>query len=174
MVDKSENDRSRDKDPLRDFSEIIEQMMNKLGIDMDDLSGEPFVYGFSVTNLSGEDPDIREFGNLPYEQDFRDGPYMEGQIQVNDCKPLIEIAEIGDSIYITAELPDMEKEDILLSVTDTLIEIDATHEVNGYSETIILPAKVNPESAKASYRNGVLEIVLLKVAELLRFNVTID
>ncbi|MDK2892401.1 Hsp20/alpha crystallin family protein [Methanohalophilus sp.] len=174
MVDKSESgsDKSQDKDPLQDFSEIIEQMMNKLGIDLGDLSGESFVYGFSITNLSGEDPEIRELGNTSYEHDLRDGPYID--VQANKCKPLIEINEIDNNIYVTAELPGVEKEDIRLSVTDTLVKIDATRGVNEYSETVILPAKVSPESAKASYRNGVLEIVLLRVAELLRFDVTID
>jgi len=175
MVDKNRKSGHRDEDSLRDFSDIVEQMLNKLGIDLDDLTNEPFIYGFSVTNRSGEDPEIHEFGNLPDEFGFFgcEG-CLGGQVRVNESKPLIDVIEIGDNIHITAEVPGMEKEDISLFVTDTFVELDASRGTNRYSETIVLPAKVDPESAKASYRNGVLEIILVRVAEPVKFNVTIE
>ncbi len=174
MVDKSENDKSRDKDPLRDFSDIIEQMMDKLGIDIEDLSSEPFVYGFSVTNLSGEEPEVREFGNYPDEFDLSDGDFFDDQIQLNEFRPLVDLVEIDENIHITAELTGMDKENISLSVTESFVELDAFSGINQYSETIVLPAIVDTESVKASYKNGVLEVVLVKVAEHLRSNVIIE
>jgi HSP20 family protein len=174
MVDKKRDNGHRDEDPLRDFSDIVEQMLNKLGLDLDDITNEPFIYGFSVTNCSGEDPEIREYGNLPDKFDFGHESYPNDPIQINESRPLIDVVEIEDRIYVTAEVSGVEKEDISLSVTDTFIELNAFHGKNRYSETIVLPARTDPGSARASYRNGVLEIVLKKVAESLRFDVAVE
>ncbi|MBP2029213.1 HSP20 family protein [Methanohalophilus levihalophilus] len=173
MVDKRENDKSRDKDALQDFSEIIKKMLDSLGIDPKELSGEPFVCGFSITNLSGESPEISEFGNFSPDFDMGDDFVPDIQSNVGDCKPLIDILETEDQIYITAELHNVEKEEIQLSVSSEFIDLN-TYEEGVLSETLILPAKVDPSSAKASYRNGVLEIILTKEGDIHMFDVSID
>lgn len=160
-------------DFVRDFSDIIEQMLDSLGIDPDMLENEPFIYGFSVTNCAGKDPEFREFDNFPDEsdQDFN-AEYLPAPFEEN--KPLVDVMEIGDNIHVTAEIPGVGKEDISITATDSFVELHAARGKNSYSELIPLPAKTDPGSAKATYRNGVLEIILPRLAAPLKVEIGID
>ena len=52
-------------DSLEDMDEIFERLSRAMGMNPENLGQHPFVYGFSVTQRSGEEPEIREFGNIP-------------------------------------------------------------------------------------------------------------
>ena len=144
-------------DPFEDIESVIDHIFNEIGINMDDLSEQPFVYGFSVSQRPGEEPEIHEFGNVPPEAgDVK--PKMQ-QINIGERKPLVDVFETEDSVHIVAEMPGIEKEDIQLDATDSTVELKATHGERKYSEYIELPVKVDPDSAKATYKNGVLEVI---------------
>ncbi len=144
-----------------DIEDIIDHMMDKFGINLDDFETQPFFYGFSVSRHPGEEPEIREFGNVFPDGDENDGlESVKQQFRVNERKPLIDVFEINEKIHVVVELPDVEKEDINLNVTETLLELDAQTEVMSYSESIELPSSVDPDTAKATYLNGVLEVVM--------------
>ncbi|MEM4647643.1 MAG: Hsp20 family protein, partial [Candidatus Nezhaarchaeales archaeon] len=69
-----------------------------------------------------------------------------------------------DVIKVCAEIPGVNKEDIKVRLTDDnrlIISVDTPQKK--YYKEVELPAKVNPERTKATYRNGVLEVVLEKV-----------
>jgi HSP20 family protein len=58
----------------------------------------------------------------------------------------------------------VNKEDIKVRVTDDnklVISVDVPQ--RKYYKEIELPARVNPEKSKATYKNGVLEVVLEKI-----------
>ena len=57
----------------------------------------------------------------------------------------------------------MKKEDIDLEVTGDTLIIKVEGKDRKYYKEISLPAEVDPDSAKASYNNGVLDIQLKKV-----------
>ena len=59
-------------------------------------------------------------------------------------------------------MPGVNKEDIELSASETKLEIKAEGENRKYYEVVDLPDEVDPDSAKARYNNGVLEVVLKK------------
>lgn len=61
------------------------------------------------------------------------------------------------------ELPGVDKEDIDLQVSSSAMGILCHSERCNYEKTLDLPADVDRETAKASYRNGVLEVTLRKV-----------
>lgn len=144
-----------------DIEDIIDHMMDKFGINLDDFETQPFFYGFSVSRHPGEEPEIREFGNVFPDGDENDElESVKQQFRVNERKPLIDVFEINEKIHVVVELPDVEKEDINLNVTETLLELDAQTEVMSYSESIELPSSVDPDTAKATYLNGVLEVVM--------------
>lgn len=90
--------------------------------------------------------------------------------------PRVDVYETDNEVVALAELPGVEKkEDIDIDIRDNVLSISGV--INRTSETgdrdryyrterfygrfqrsIGLPARVNPEGARASYRNGVLEI----------------
>jgi HSP20 family protein len=96
-------------------------------------------------------------------------------------EPFTDIMETKDSVIVTAELPGVAKEDIKINATEDTIEISAeTREerkveeegyyrrersLGKYYRSYTLPAKVKPDKAKATYKNGVLEVVLPKAEE---------
>jgi HSP20 family protein len=148
-----------DDEEFSDIEDIIEHMMERFGVDVDDLSKQPFVYGFSISQRPGEEPEISEFGNVPSPDENRSG---RQQIRVDERKPLIDVCEIDDNVHVTAELPGIEKEEIELHVTENSMQLNASGKEQKYTEEIELPTGVDPDSAKAAYRNGVLEVVLAK------------
>ena len=117
-------------------------------------SGEfkPIVRGFSIRIGPDGKPEIREFGTKPT-------IIKEG---VEERKPLVDVIETDDEVQIIAEMPGVNKDDIELNATETSLEIKAEGENRKYYETVELPTEVNPDSAKARYNNGVLEVVLRK------------
>lgn len=95
--------------------------------------------------------------------------------------PSIEMYDRRGEIVIRAELPGVSKEDIELSITkDTLAlkgEVKREEEVKEedyyvneraygtFSRTVALPVEVDSERAKATFKNGILELVIPKREE---------
>ncbi|MFQ6134989.1 MAG: archaeal heat shock protein Hsp20 [Nitrososphaerales archaeon] len=116
----------------------------------------PFVYGYSVTVGPDGKPVIREFGNIK--------PSLRGRepVELSDKRePLVDVFDEKDTVRVIAELPGVEKKDINLAVEGkTLtISVDAPRK---YYKKVDLPAEVDTEGTKASYKNGILEVTLKK------------
>jgi len=119
----------------------------------------PYIYGFSITIGPDGKPIIQEFGNV---RKIRGKPSI-----VEEREPLVDVFESEDEVSVVAELPGVEKDKIDVKVTEdgkTLI-INARDEKRKYYKEIELPARVDPSSAKASYKNGVLEVKLKKIGK---------
>ncbi len=96
--------------------------------------------------------------------------------------PAVDVSETGDKITVRAEIPGMEAKDIDISmVGDTLVikgekkaekeEKDENYHMversyGSFSRSMKLPATVDPDKVDASYKNGVLTIVLPKKEEV--------
>jgi HSP20 family protein len=145
----------RRRDPFDifgDFDEIFNEMLREM--ESGNLTDEgPLYYGFSMSQRPGEEPEVREFGNLH--------PGRES-VEIGERKPLIDVFDTDDKIQIVAEMPGIEKEDVELSVDGRSLEIQAARGDRRYNETVELPADVDEGSAKATYKNGVLDITLKK------------
>lgn len=70
----------------------------------------------------------------------------------------VDIHESEDEIRVVADLPGVEKSDISLQCDGEYVMISASSETREYDERVALPAPVDPETATATYNNGVLEI----------------
>ncbi|MCD1294478.1 Hsp20/alpha crystallin family protein [Methanocella sp. CWC-04] len=95
--------------------------------------------------------------------------------------PYVDVLERENEIVVTADLPGVDKKDIKLNVQDNTLEISAEKRVEkevkeeGYIKreraydrfyrTILLPTGVDFSNSKASFNNGVLEIVMPKLEE---------
>lgn len=93
-------------------------------------------------------------------------------------RPQIDIYETLDQIIIHAEIAGVQKEEIILEIAPGSVKISGVREGGaqeddaryhlaeipcGYFErTLSLPALINTETAAAFYRDGLLEIRLVK------------
>ncbi|MCW4036115.1 MAG: Hsp20/alpha crystallin family protein [Candidatus Bathyarchaeota archaeon] len=119
----------------------------------------PFVYGYSVKIGPDGKPIIREFGNL------RPGLGGEGQPPLNlrdQREPLVDVIDENENIRVVAELPGVSKDDITLYVTERSVTIEVDTPERRYYKELGLPVEVDESSATSTYKNGVLETVLVK------------
>jgi len=118
----------------------------------------PMVYGYSITIGPDGKPVIREFGNVK--------PSMKtGALDVkSEREPLVDIMEEAETIKVIAEVPGVEKNDIQLYGTERSLTIKVDTPTRKYFKEVELPAEVDPKSAKSTYKNGVLEVILKKTA----------
>ena len=77
-------------------------------------------------------------------------------------EPLTDINETDEQVAITVELPGVNKEDIDINVMEDKIEINVQTESRKYFKCIDLNSPVETESSKATYMNGILDLVLNK------------
>ncbi|MEM0325446.1 MAG: archaeal heat shock protein Hsp20 [Desulfurococcaceae archaeon] len=120
---------------------------------------KPYVYGFSITIGPDGKPVIREFGNV---RRVRGRPEI-----IEEREPLVDVFEKDDEVIVVAEIPGVDKDKIDLKITEdgkTLI-IRASNEERKYYKEVELPAKVDPDTSRATYKNGVLEVKLKKIGK---------
>lgn len=112
------------------------------------------VYGFSIRTGLGGKPVIEQFGNI---QDTD-----SGSIVMDTTEPLVDILDEGKRLAIIAEIPGVEEKGIHLRIAANILYINASARNRKYYKEVLLPSNVNPRSLKSSYKNGVLEISVLK------------
>ncbi|MBD3379712.1 MAG: Hsp20 family protein [Candidatus Omnitrophica bacterium] len=95
--------------------------------------------------------------------------------------PTVDVFESKDNIMVKADIPGMKKEDIEVSVRDDVLTIRGEKKeekeakekgsvkterfYGSFNRAIALPSPVDEDKVKASYKDGVLEIVLPKKEE---------
>jgi len=93
---------------------------------------------------------------------------------------LLDLSETERTIILRAEMTGITPEDMHVSVTDESLTIHGekredtlekgenyertTRKSQSFSKTIALPCRIKPEEAKASFKDGLLEIILPKCA----------
>lgn len=149
------------KDFFEDFgSELFDNLEEMIEALLEDMGESvPFVYGFSIIRLPGEDSELREFGNV-----LDDSEDEKNLVTSETRNPFIDIFESEELVHILVELPEVKKEDLLLHATAQNLEIRVLN-LSDYSQDVELPARVDPKSAKASYKNGVLEVTFKRDIE---------
>lgn len=104
--------------------------------------------------------------------------------------PKVDVIDRDAEVVVKAEVPGVDKKDIEVTTTDNTVTIKGktSHEVKeekgdyfrhemtrgAFSRTVALPGEVDGSQAKASLKDGVLEIVLPKQAKSKRVSVKID
>jgi len=129
----------------------------------------PIIYGYSMKVGPDGKPEIREFGNV---RPRRGAPIFgapERGLEIMEKRePLTDVIDERDIIRVVAEVPGVDKSDIKLRGAERTLTISVDTEQRKYHKAVELPEEVDPESAKASYRNGVLEVTLKKRGKELR------
>jgi HSP20 family protein len=79
-------------------------------------------------------------------------------------EPLTDIIESEDKVRVIVELPGVEKKEIKVNASDRALDIGVENPDKPFIKHLDLPCDVRRDSAKANYKNGVLEVVLTRVA----------
>ncbi|NIR30476.1 MAG: Hsp20/alpha crystallin family protein [Gammaproteobacteria bacterium] len=104
-------------------------------------------------------------------------------------RPTVDVVDRDEDILVRAEIPGVKKEDLDVSVSDGTVTIKGTtsreekeergeyfrQEISrgAFSRTVGLPGDVQGDKAKASFSDGVLELILPKVVKSKRRRVEI-
>jgi len=124
-----------------------------------------------MENLQRRMLNVFPFANLPDEEDFMDSGWV----------PAVDVANLKDKITVRAELPGIKKEDLNVSIDHDTLTISGekkqdseqkqedyirTERVYGYfSRSFTLPAGVDAQNIKATFKEGILELNLPKKEE---------
>ncbi len=136
-------------------NERLRKMMERMVRSTDENVHGPFVYGFSYKIGPDGKPNFQEFGNMPQRPSLNAVPS-----DVETREPLTDINYDKERAYITFELPGIAKEDIDLKVSETDVTIRVAVGPRKYYKNVELEAPVKPESAKAKFTNGILDLTL--------------
>jgi HSP20 family protein len=101
--------------------------------------------------------------------------------EAGEYLPALDICETKDQILVKAEVPGMEPKDLDVTLSDGILTLkgEKQHEreekegschlversYGAFSRSIQLPAAVQSDKINASYKNGVLQIILPKSEE---------
>ena len=110
----------------------------------------PFYYGYTMTVGPDGKPVVKEYGNV-----------KPGLLPTSETRePFVDtlVDEKEKTLKLVAEMPGVEKKDVKVIVNDKIVSIDAEHGEKKYHSKVPVPHKVDKDSAKASYKNGVLEL----------------
>jgi HSP20 family protein len=127
---------------IKEFDKLMRENMGRLG---------PVLFGFSA--IPGSDGKIRfrPFGNI--QSDKQGKPTLKKQRE-----PLVDVIDEKDCITIIAELPGINRNDIKLTATSTKVKIEVDTAERNYYKLVDVPREIITNSAKARFKNGVLEV----------------
>jgi HSP20 family protein len=143
------------------MDELLERMMSGSVSEARD----PQIYGISMRVRPDGEPLIQEFGNA-------------GRAELSDAalpvrEPLTDIRKDTDKVTVIMELPGVDKKDIKVTAEDRYLDLEVDSPDKRYTKHLELPCEVLPDSAKANYKNGVLEVVMRRPASKRRRKTTV-
>ncbi len=114
----------------------------------------PLYYGYSIQIGPDGIPHIEHFGNVT--------PVSGGILETGVREPYTTtvVDDKHNELKINAEMPGVTKDQIKITATEDQVEITAEGEDRKYRKVLKTPVPVDPETSKASYNNGVLELTL--------------
>ena len=105
-------------------------------------------------------------------------------------KPVVDIYDNEDKFVINAELPGVDKKDIVIDVKDRLLTLkgerssekevkeDKYHRreraYGSFERVFTLPAEIDPDQIKADFKNGILKIDIPKQEEQKPRQITVN
>ncbi len=146
-----------------EINRIFKQMSNSffnIGDICEDFKGDDTgscCYGYTMTVGPDGKPVVKEYGNV-----------QPSQLQTSDTRePIVDtiVDEKEKVVKLVAEMPGVEKTDVKIVVEDKIVDLSAEHDEKKYHVKVPLKHKVDEDSAKASYKNGILQLVFKIVEE---------
>lgn len=110
--------------------------------------------------------------------------------KIGEISPSVDIYEEGKDLVLKAELPGIKKDDLNVVITENRITISGEkkqeekvekkdyHWIESsygcFTRSFRLPANVNGDAAKASFKEGILEVRLPKTEETKHKKITVN
>jgi HSP20 family protein len=126
----------------------------------------PFVYGYSMTIGPDGKPKVREFGNV--KSPLRGGGGGGGGSSFtrpmisSEREPLADVTSTDKEVKVIVEMPGVSKQNIKVNAYDNSVEVTTTDPERKYHEVVEVPPETDIETAKSTYKNGILEITFDK------------
>ena len=148
-----------------EFDRIFKKMSSSF-FNIDDIFEEfkgngsesgPFFYGYTMTVGPDGKPVVKEYGNV-----------KPGLLPTSETRePLVDtiVDEKEKVVKLIAEMPGVEKSDVKIVVENKTVDLSAEHGDKKYHVKVPVQQKVDEDSVKASYKNGVLQIVFKLIEE---------
>jgi len=122
-----------------------------------DSNSSPLFYGCTMTVGPDGKPSVQEYGNV-----------KPDRLSVSNTKEAIVDTIVDEKekvVKLIAEMPGVEKTDVKILVDKNIVDISAEHSEKKYHTKVPLKHKVDENSAKATYKNGILQLVFKLVVE---------
>lgn len=118
---------------------------------------QPFVYGFSMRVGKDGVPHLTPFGSSA---PTLDTSALDATVPEEVREPLSDVIEGEREVSVTVELPGVEKGDVGLKVADESVTVQVEKGARRYRKQIRLPCKVVPSTAKATFKNSILDVTI--------------
>ena len=148
-----------------EFDRIFKKMSSSF-FNIDDMFEEfksdsgsgPYYYGYTMTVGPDGKPVVKEYGNVK--------PGLP-QKTSDAREPVVDtiVDEKEKVVKLIAEMPGVEKTDVKIVVDNKTVDVSAEHGDKKYHAKVPVTHKVDENSVKASYKNGILEVVFKQVEE---------
>ncbi len=112
------------------------------------------VYGITINTAGGGSPKVETFGNI---RKTAEGPKVD-----EEREPMTDLFNEKNEIVIIAEMPGIEKNDIVIDLKEDILEFSAVSKTRKYRKELLLPVKVSKENLHHKFTNGILEIRIKK------------
>ena len=164
MPGKKKKSDNRDQNPngVPDIENLIKLIAKTLkeNFDNNDMASIANEFGIDIklsANPSKAVPPAKPMRIQKPESKLPQG--MPPEIQT-PTEPFVETIYKKDSVVIDASMPNVSKEEINVIASQGTLIIEISHKGTIYSKKLQLEANVNPERASATFKNGILEVVM--------------
>jgi HSP20 family protein len=145
-IDEFDNLWRRMSRPFMNMEDIFEEFKDSTNTQ----TFGPYYYGYTATIGPDGKPVVKEYGNV-----------RPGLLPTADTRePLVDVI-VDDKekvLKLVAEMPGVEKKDIKIVVEGRTVNLDAEHGDKKYQTKVPIKHKVEEDSVKANYANGILEV----------------
>ena len=133
------------------FESAIKKM-EKMFSGLENFQGENVkAYGYTMYLDPEGNRHVKEFGNPA-------GSCGASNNMIGE--PLTDVTLEDGVVRAVVEIPGVSKEDIMLEGTKSTLSVSVDTDKRKFDRTMALPCEVDPDSAKAEYNNGILEVTL--------------
>lgn len=154
---------------------------------------QPFQGGRALSPYEDMERWFDDFLSRRWMHPFRHGwlDWPEGEFPAFKMRsPKVDLIDRDNEIVIRAELPGVNKDDLDVSMTENNVTIRAvtTHETKEekgeyyrremsrgeFQRTLVLPANVDSDKAKATFKDGIMELTLPKIEAAKRKTIKVE
>ena len=123
----------------------------------DNSNSGPLFYGYTMTVGPDGKPSVQEYENV-----------KPDRLHISDTREAIVDTIVDEKekvVKLIAEMPGVEKTDVKILFDKNVVDITAEHGEKKYHCKVPLQHKVDENSAKATYKNGILQLIFKLVVE---------